>query len=393
MLRLKKSSERDISSQTKIIRDFNDNYLELTRLLYNAAGLEHLLMLEYLYAAFSIKPEYALVRGTMGTQYYMDTDSRDLLGVAVEEMQHLQMVNNFLTDLGAAPNFEPQELPFSSDIYPFTLELKPLSIETTAQYLFIEASDCALDPICNPEEEKYIAHVYEVLGGHPNYNHLGSLYQTIIHIAELLEKDHPAFLDNRPVPIRWEFHIQNMREIAFQGEIDHYKFFKSVFLASHPGFKGIQVWNYPKDAPEYPSIQFDTVQTTAYPEHPNTIVDPELREIAWLGDLHYWIILALLDVSTRLGNQKERYKAINNMTMALYSIALFLADRGIGIPFDKMSTSPSSGKDPHFTLESTKLLLKEAEYYAQKYHDVLVRAGFNFNVYPITLETLESPIA
>ena len=94
------------------------------RLLQEAAGLEHLLMVQYLYAAFSIKEEYVGVRGSMGAQYYVDNVHTDLFGVAIEEMQHLDMVNTFLVNLGAAPNLIAQEFPFVCDIYPFALELK-----------------------------------------------------------------------------------------------------------------------------------------------------------------------------------------------------------------------------------------------------------------------------
>ena len=40
-----------------IIRDFSDPYLELLRLLREAAEIEHGLMLQYLYCAFSVKAQ------------------------------------------------------------------------------------------------------------------------------------------------------------------------------------------------------------------------------------------------------------------------------------------------------------------------------------------------
>ena len=58
MLRLKNKESHQANSQVAtdvIAHDFADPYLELMRLLHQAAGLEQLLMLQYLYAAFSIK--------------------------------------------------------------------------------------------------------------------------------------------------------------------------------------------------------------------------------------------------------------------------------------------------------------------------------------------------
>ena len=43
-----------------VLRDFNDPYLELLRLLTVAAEIEHGLMVQYLYAGFSVKPVYIM---------------------------------------------------------------------------------------------------------------------------------------------------------------------------------------------------------------------------------------------------------------------------------------------------------------------------------------------
>lgn len=70
-----------------IVRDFTDPYLELVRLLHVAAEIEHALMIQYLYAAFSLKPAYQEIVGSGAP------GSDDLLGVAIQEMQHLGKVN------------------------------------------------------------------------------------------------------------------------------------------------------------------------------------------------------------------------------------------------------------------------------------------------------------
>src|SRR5262245_4817358 len=49
---------------TRLVRDFVNPRLEVVRLLREAAEIEHSLMLQYLYAAYSIKPAYQKLIGT-----------------------------------------------------------------------------------------------------------------------------------------------------------------------------------------------------------------------------------------------------------------------------------------------------------------------------------------
>jgi Ferritin-like len=95
-------------------------YLELVRLVREASEIEHALLVQYLYASFSVKSRYQAVIGTGG-------DSISLVGVAVQEMHHLARVNELLTDLHAALNLVRQEFPYEPDIYPFELSMEPLS--------------------------------------------------------------------------------------------------------------------------------------------------------------------------------------------------------------------------------------------------------------------------
>ncbi len=46
-----------------LVRDFADPYIELLRLLREASEIEHALMIQYLYAAFSVKPAYESLVG------------------------------------------------------------------------------------------------------------------------------------------------------------------------------------------------------------------------------------------------------------------------------------------------------------------------------------------
>jgi Ferritin-like len=89
-----------------VIRDFDDPYLELVRLLHEAAEIEHALLVQYLYAALSVTDQYKLVRGNPERP-----NAENLVGVAVWEMQHLATVNKLLVTLGASPGLTSQDFP------------------------------------------------------------------------------------------------------------------------------------------------------------------------------------------------------------------------------------------------------------------------------------------
>ena len=112
--------------KAQFVRDFSDPYLELVRLLHEAAEVEHSLMIQYLYAAFSMKPEYASVVGGIAPR------SDTILGVAVQEMQHLGLVNRLLAALDSTPNLMTQNMPYEPDIYPFEITLEPCSVLSLA---------------------------------------------------------------------------------------------------------------------------------------------------------------------------------------------------------------------------------------------------------------------
>ncbi len=119
-------------------RDFNDPYLELIRLLKEAAEIEQDLMIQYLYSAYALKPAYAEIVGGPAP------NTTTLMGVVIQEMQHLRGVNRLLVELGAAPVLTRQDFPYENDLYPFPFELAPLSSVSLAKYTYVEADPVRL---------------------------------------------------------------------------------------------------------------------------------------------------------------------------------------------------------------------------------------------------------
>lgn len=99
-------------------------------LLTAAAEIEHALMVQYLFAAYSL-------RGTQ--QPAVDTLQQCLLQIAREEMGHLMTVQNLLHLLGGPLNFNREHAPYASDIYPFRFKLEPVTLDALAKYVMAES--------------------------------------------------------------------------------------------------------------------------------------------------------------------------------------------------------------------------------------------------------------
>ncbi len=112
---------------------------ELTYLLCQAAELEHGLMCEYLYAAFSLKQR----TGPGMTSAQLEAVERwrgVLLGIAKEEMLHWALVNNLLTAVGSAPYVSRPHLSGRVAGYPagVQLALLPFGERALRHFVYLE---------------------------------------------------------------------------------------------------------------------------------------------------------------------------------------------------------------------------------------------------------------
>jgi rubrerythrin len=336
------------ASALEIVRIFDDPLLELTRLLREAANIEHALMVQYLFAAFSVKDRYQDLAGGPVES------SGALIGVAVQEMRHLARVNELLVALAAQPNLDREDFPIRTDVYPFALELEPLTRSSLAKYVTAESPLGALDPSTAPNEEerRFRNDVAAELGGAP-VNHIGSLYGTIIaRLQESLAAD-PNLLPNAAAELTL---LQNIRE---QGEEGHFRFFRSVFEGKHPAFGGADVWKDPQ-ADIYPSQPFSR-NPSVFDGGPRTIQDPLARQIAWLADLHYWAVLGLLYLGHSAQDMSLIGQAISHMVGCVYPLGKLLATHGAGMPFDPIALNGGSGSDRDSSRSWLRRMLKELQ--------------------------------
>ncbi len=149
-------------------------------LLHTAAEVEHALLTQYLFAAYSLRPGLA-IPGTAGrtTSNWRTT----IAGIAQEEMGHLLTIQNLLRALGGPLHFARDNFPIISRFHPFPFELRPIGLESLARYIAAEMPDSSQvpDSILSLEQ---IERVRELSGG--AVNRVGVLYQTLIEAIEAL---------------------------------------------------------------------------------------------------------------------------------------------------------------------------------------------------------------
>lgn len=348
----------EVAPAGPVIREFHDPYLELVRLLREACEVEHALMLQYLYGALSLKPSYAALAGT-GVP-----NNHTLLGVAVQEMQHLGAVNRLLLALDAAPNLVPAEFPYEPQIYPFEFNLEPLSPTSLAKYIYAEAPIGYFDGPRKPADEHFARTVLLMIGPKRRPNHVGSLYNAVIELTREV--------NGRPGMPKLDGWVEKLEAIKSEGEADHFRFFQSVFLGSHPAFgEHRDAWQKsPMDA-NYPAYGGVPVNPTAYVGHQNQILAPELRSLAWLANIHYWTSLLLLEQHFRYGDPATRSLALAHMLGPLLSIGRHLPPRGSGVPFDPLNFGSAPALDAHRGRQLIASLVREGKALAQQLGEVL----------------------
>src|SRR6187549_3797617 len=107
--------------------------------LGKAAELEHLVMLQYLFAAFSLKQDVR--EGVTPDQLVaIQRWRKTLLDISAQEMLHLALVQNLLTAVGAAPRFARPNFPMPAYSYPagVRIELVPFGEAALRHFAFLE---------------------------------------------------------------------------------------------------------------------------------------------------------------------------------------------------------------------------------------------------------------
>ena len=149
-------------------------------LLRIAAAVEHSIMVQYLFAAWSLggphlkdPKQIALAREWQTT----------ILDVAREEMGHLATVENMLTLIGGVPTFSRGDYPAFSNLYPFAFALEPLTKRSLARYIMAEMpSEALLKEHGLSDRIGKIAGLLRVRKNERQAHRVGILYDEIVNL-------------------------------------------------------------------------------------------------------------------------------------------------------------------------------------------------------------------
>jgi hypothetical protein len=117
----------------------------LVQLLHIASSIEHALLIQYLYAAYSLGSEKAPQSADVNK---VNVWRNLILSIAKEEMGHLLTVQNVLCLLGGQMELVRENYPWDSNFYPFEFHLERLTTGSLALYIYAEMGD-------EPHDDKY----------------------------------------------------------------------------------------------------------------------------------------------------------------------------------------------------------------------------------------------
>jgi hypothetical protein len=129
-------SARPVTAEPDLVIEHRE---ALIYMICEAAELEHGLMCEYLFAAFSLKD--SVDEGVSEEQLTAIRRWRStVLGVAAQEMLHLALTANMLTALGASPHLSRPNLPQPARHYPASvrLVLLPFGEQALRHFMYLE---------------------------------------------------------------------------------------------------------------------------------------------------------------------------------------------------------------------------------------------------------------
>ncbi len=156
-------------------------------LLHTAAEVEHSLLIQYLYAAYSMGDVSKRADVPAALKPIYTGWQAKIRRIAIEEMAHLLTVQNVLLSIGGPLNFEREDYPFRSDFYPFPFSLRPLGKDVLARFIAAEMPEFSKVSAAEQHEVLGIVRRATVANEDMAINRVGPLYDQIIDLIEQLD--------------------------------------------------------------------------------------------------------------------------------------------------------------------------------------------------------------
>jgi hypothetical protein len=333
---------------------------ELTYVLCQGAELEHGLMCEYLYAAFSLKSTPG--PGLSDDQLEAVERWREVIfAIAKEEMLHWAVVQNLLTAVGSAPYVSRPHMPHQAKGYPPGVQLRLLPFGEAALQHFVylerpEDSDRADAEGFEPAGQPLVAmSSEEVVPRGQDWATQGHLYRAVerglAHLADKLGEDRlfigPAFQQADETTFGWpdlrpitdlEGANRALERIVEQGEgatgnwqTAHYGRFLQVLSdyltmrKADPGFEPA----YPVTAAGMRAVE--GIEPNVY------LTDPATGECSDLFNAVYELILQMIARYFAFGHETpEQRQVLANTAVGL----MFGAIRPLGLLLARLPVGP-----------------------------------------------------
>jgi len=368
-------SERHVDERAIVI----EHRSALIYMLSTAAELEHALMCEYLFAAFSLKRsvDEGLTREQLAA---VERWRSMILGVAKQEMLHLAIACNLLTSVGIGPHLSRPNLPQPARHYPsgVRLELLPFSEQALRHFLFLERPE-GMD-LNDADGLAAIEHAVPVMGEEEIAPHLqefqtvGHLYRSIEagfrHLAEKMGEENlflgPVGAQTRGELFGWQElgpisttddAVRAIEAIVEQGEGPrgdwrnaHFGRFLSVlneYLQMRQNAPGLEVTR-----PVLPVL----VRPPETGGEANLITDPATARVADLCNVAYEMLLHVL--YRLMSHIDESAEQIGTLA----TVAVGLMTDVIGPLADILSTMPVGPEHPGRTAGATFELFYQPDY-------------------------------
>lgn len=312
------------------------NRNDMIAALHEAAEIEHGLLLQYLFAALSLRqgPD----EGTTPEQFSLLRQWKGVvLGIAVDEMGHLGTVCNLLAAVGTSPHFDRPGFPQPIGYYPFPFELVRFGDEALRRFVTAELprggsiDDCLADTSLASLKEMSDDLVPEV----PAYKYVGELYEHIVDgIRSMPETELFIGSPTRQVDNKWSVNVdmkiitgratalEAIEDLVRDGEGTPTK-----RVGSHYG-KFCQMWRAFRAAP------FEAARPVA--RNPRTrpprgagntgvtlITEPSALAVAELFNAAYAVMLRLLaQFFANAGESQSQRDAIRSASARLMSTTI-----------------------------------------------------------------------
>ncbi len=320
----------DVLLESRIEQPPELSFHDYTILLLDvAAEIEHALMVEYLYAAYSLGGPQVPPKYRRKIREWQEI----ILGIAKEEMGHLLTVQNVLRLLGGALNLDREDYPWGNDFYPFPFKLEPLTKNSLARYVYAESPADWNDELS--EEIKKAAE--KDATKFQQLHTVSELYKTLI---QLLKSDEPKYLqdsdflsDTYPYQASWDewgrgyregargnslnasvagapdiivrsvasrdAAIQALEAVAQQGEAPERPDAKSHFfrfLEIYREFRNITDWQPTRNVPTnpYASMDLNPEDDESADRDGTPIIGAEAKAWAHLFNIRYRMVLSYI---------------------------------------------------------------------------------------------------